>query len=278
MRSTLADLRRYDFSAAKVVLIYSFPGYHKGKEMNRVGHLQLRSVLKRVLLPAQYISSPILTQASSIGSLTEKWLDKEFAASLSPSVPAPIKIIWPTVESVRVSLEGYAAGGSLPLSSKNNHSWLKDRFFARYDCEHNDRKRVTPHMKSYCRFSGQSFPWFLLTSSNMSKAAWGEMQKGESQLCVRNYEIGVLFIPEALAQAFRKPHVSFSCTPELQTKRRAISPDERVDVVLDLAPRFRQGPSSSVGCIVMIQGLRSKPELNGLEGTISSFDPCSQRF
>lgn len=29
----------------------------------------------------------------------------------------------------------------------------------------------------------------------MSKAAWGEVQKGGSQYVIRNYEVGVLFLP-----------------------------------------------------------------------------------
>ena len=34
-----------------------------------------------------------------------------------------------------------------------------------------------------------------LTSANLSKAAWGALQKGDSQLMIRNFEIGVLFLP-----------------------------------------------------------------------------------
>jgi len=37
-----------------------------------------------------------------------------------------------------------------------------------------------------------------LTSSNLSKAAWGELQKGQSQLMIRNYELGVLFLPSKI--------------------------------------------------------------------------------
>ena len=30
--------------------------------------------------------------------------------------------------------------------------------------------------------------WFLLTSANLSKAAWGALQKNNSQLMIRSYE------------------------------------------------------------------------------------------
>lgn len=34
--------------------------------------------------------------------------------------------------------------------------------------------------------------WFLLTSANLSKAAWGALQKKNSQLMIRSYEVFVL--------------------------------------------------------------------------------------
>ena len=33
------------------------------------------------------------------------------------------------------------------------------------------------------------FRWFLLTSANLSKAAWGALQKNNSQLMIRSYEV-----------------------------------------------------------------------------------------
>ena len=64
----------------------------------------------------------ILLQFSSIGSLgpnANSWLTKEFLASLkqlnSTTLENPeLKLIYPTVDNVRTSLEGYMAGGSLP--------------------------------------------------------------------------------------------------------------------------------------------------------------------
>ncbi len=96
----------------------------------------------------QYHSAPIIGQViidyflsikfninicfkfSSIGSLgpnANSWLTKEFLTSLkqltSSSLESPeLKLIYPTVENVRTSLEGYMAGGSLPYV--NNYSFL----------------------------------------------------------------------------------------------------------------------------------------------------------
>jgi len=53
-----------------------------------------------------------------------------------------------------------------------------------------------PNIKSYTRISpdSKSISWFVLTSANLSKAAWGSInQYGYS---IENYEAGVIFIPK----------------------------------------------------------------------------------
>ena len=51
--------------------------------------------------------------------------------------------------------------------------------------------------------------WFLLTSANLSQAAWGVAEKGGTQLYVKSFEIGVLFLPQRIRTTGRV----FSCTP-----------------------------------------------------------------
>lgn len=55
-----------------------------------------------------------------------------------------------------------------------------------------------PHIKSYTRLSpdGSQIPWFVLTSANLSKGAWGTVSKNESSHYIMNYEAGVLFLPK----------------------------------------------------------------------------------
>ena len=62
--------------------------------------------------------------------------------------------------------------------------------------------------------------WFLLTSANLSQAAWGVLQKNNSTLYIKSYELGVLFIPTLFAAATaavcmskNNIHGVFSCTP-----------------------------------------------------------------
>ena len=61
-----------------------------------------------------------------------------------------------------------------------------------------------PHIKTFARYSNDfsKLYWFLLTSSNLSKAAWGKYEKNETQIHVMSYEIGVLFIPSIVSSVF----------------------------------------------------------------------------
>eukprot|EP00898_Chlorokybus_atmophyticus_P002644 jgi/Chlat1/3380/Chrsp23S03810 len=218
--ANIAALRQYDYSCAKVCLIPSLPGYHTAKTMHRLGHMKLRAVLAAEKLPSDFSGSPLVYQCSSMGSLDEKWM-KEFAHSLNagksdngrPLAPGNFSIVWPTVQEVRCSIEGYRAGGSIPGPKKN----VERPFLMQKYCTWSDaarphpltRTHAMPHIKSYARYSGNRLAWFLLTSSNLSKAAWGALQKNGQQLMIRSYEMGVLFLPSLLT---KYAHVHFSCT------------------------------------------------------------------
>ncbi|KAL6955677.1 tyrosyl-DNA phosphodiesterase 1 [Sarracenia purpurea var. burkii] len=118
-------------------------------------------------------------------------------------------IIWPTVEDVRCSLEGYAAGNAIPSPLKNVEKDFLKKYWAKWKARHTGRSCAMPHIKTYTRYSGQSLAWLLLTSANLSKAAWGALQKNNSQLMIRSYELGVLFTPSLIKHAS-----GFSCTDD----------------------------------------------------------------
>ena len=65
------------------------------------------------------------------------------------------------------------------------------------------RSLSMPHLKSWGMFnpSDQSVCWFLLSSSNLSQAAWGVLQKKETSLFIKSYELGVLILPESTPDA-----------------------------------------------------------------------------
>jgi len=202
-------VREHDMSSARVHLIASVPGRHTGIHKTKWGHLKLRKVLHEHGPNADEISPkwPVIGQFSSIGSLgndKDRWLCSEWLQSLSTCTGSvmsrpPLHLIFPTVNNVRHSLEGYPAGGSLPYSSKTA---AKQPYLTNLLCSWKSqccgRSRASPHVKTYTRISPDwtQLAWFLMTSANLSKAAWGTLEKNGQQLMIRSYEIGVLFLPK----------------------------------------------------------------------------------
>ena len=196
-------------------LIGSVPGRHAGTSISSWGHMKLRKILQSTVKPVDS-NWPVIGQFSSIGSLgpsPDKWLCGELLTSLAACSsrkffgqslkPVPLKLIFPTVDNVRCSLEGYPAGASLPYSCANarKQSWLLP-FLHQWKADHVGRSSASPHIKSYTRISpydtNKRAAWFLLTSANLSKAAWGCLEKKSSQLAIKSYELGVLFLPQGL--------------------------------------------------------------------------------
>ncbi|XP_078714256.1 tyrosyl-DNA phosphodiesterase 1 isoform X1 [Lampetra fluviatilis] len=208
-------LQQHDFSEVRVYLVGSVPGRFSGDNKENWGHLRLRKLLRENLSPVEEGNEqwPLIGQFSSIGSMgidSDRWLQTEFQDSLvtlgqsgSPTYSfnrTPLKLIYPTVDNVRMSLEGYPAGGSLPYSvqTASKQQWLH-LYFHRWLSETCGRTQAIPHIKTYLRISPDytKLAWILLTSANLSRAAWGSYEKRGNQLMVRSYELGVLYLPTA---------------------------------------------------------------------------------
>ena len=196
-----SQLRRFNFSAAAGALVASVPGYHRADEA--WGQLRLRRLL------AQHTDEggeAIICQASSFGNLPKKWLE-EFHTTLATcrklvSKP-PLQLVAPLVSQVRDSLQGWVSSVSLFLSRTTVQSYSQWRRWS----TRRSRVEAMPHVKSYCRYATRGglacVSWWYIGSHNLSKAAWGEVQKGGKQFCVRSYELGVLFFPRRVASLER---------------------------------------------------------------------------
>ncbi|CAG0899423.1 unnamed protein product [Darwinula stevensoni] len=201
----LQEINSHDFSDARVYLIASVPGRHEGSTARKeFGHMRLGNILKDYSAAAVTQEWPLIGQFSSVGSLGASpttWLESEWAKSLAGfQLGNPkVQLIFPTVDDVRNSLDGYISGGSLPYSFKTHmkQQWFTS-FLHRWTSLRRKRSRASPHIKTYTRLSPdrRRAAWFLLTSANLSKAAWGELQKQGNQLFIRSYELGVLFLPQ----------------------------------------------------------------------------------
>ena len=100
--------------------------------MNKWGHMRLRALLAAETFPSGMRGAPLAAQFSSMGSLDDKWVQQEFLPTLSAgraegggTLGAPaagaagLQLVWPTVAEVQNSIEGWAAGGSIPGPAKN---------------------------------------------------------------------------------------------------------------------------------------------------------------
>lgn len=203
-------IKEHDLSETRVYLVGSTPGRYVGADMECWGHLRLRKLLYEHTDPIPGEERwPVVGQFSSIGSMgldKTKWLAAEFQRTLttlgktSLRPDPPIHLLYPSVDDVRTSLEGYPAGGSLPYSiqTAQKQLWLHS-YFHRWKANMTGRTHAMPHIKTYLRVSPDftQLAWFLVTSANLSKAAWGALEKNNTQVMVRSYELGVLYLPSA---------------------------------------------------------------------------------
>ncbi len=115
------QLEKYDFSEVRGALIGSVPGRHdpESETETKWGWRGLRHILSSV--PARRGGNPeVVVQISSIATLgqTNQWLEKTLFKSLgmskSAELPSPkFKIIFPTPDEIRRSLDGYQSGASI---------------------------------------------------------------------------------------------------------------------------------------------------------------------
>lgn len=202
--STLAPyierIKKSNFSSIKVFLITSIPGAHYNDDY---GHLRLRTLLRGNSVPIEEEHSVIM-QSSSLGNFghsAQSYLTGEIVKSMSEHTGSlqmkgnpTIKLIYPSLSNVKQSYDGLMGGGCLPYmrEAHSRQQWL-NQYLYQWKSSSLNCDRAMPHIKSYCRYSETGLFWFVLTSSNMSKSAWGVMKK--NALHINSYEVGIAFFP-----------------------------------------------------------------------------------
>ena len=246
LRPFLEKIKACDFSAINAFFVGSVPGSHVVQRMDPFqnwGHAFVAKILcKHNEHPNesdyQDENAEVILQSSSIGSLgpmLENSFLMELATSLNASslrstknIPKNVRMVYPTKENVFNAYGGpLYGGGCLPYSRKTNikQPWLKKNM-CQWDSEEIHRTRAMPHIKTYTKLSGfcietkhdkrrPKASFYLLTSANVSKAAWGSLNKAEDKLFIQSYEAGILLLPK-FTHGFS--HYSYSVTAEAPTK------------------------------------------------------------
>jgi tyrosyl-DNA phosphodiesterase-1 len=215
-------LSKYDFSSVRGALIASVPGRRNIRDDSptRWGWNAMKEALRTV--PVQDGPSEIVIQISSIATLgpTSTWLRETFFTALSArkgptdrNAKPTFKVVFPTADEIRRSLDGYAAGASIHTKTQSPQQAKQLQYLRPIFCHWaNDapngaelpkdstlreagRQRAAPHIKTYIRYGEKSIDWALVTSANLSKQAWGEAANSSGEMRISSYEIGVLVWP-----------------------------------------------------------------------------------
>jgi len=236
-KSLMNRLRYYDFSSAEVKIVSSIPGKYtrtSPAEAKKTALWRLQHLLEREDLPSGFERSEgrLAIQISSLSNMggresnalrniTSALWSSRSGSTFNASRPwERLQIIWPDEVAVRYSNLGWSAGNSLPCNAKNIYAdEAQGRMYDSFRqtlClwESSEiRPHSCPHIKTYTVYKTDErgthqLAWCLLTSSNLSQAAWGQIQHG-AQLAVSSFEIGVLYLPSQCRTTRRR----FSLTP-----------------------------------------------------------------
>ncbi|KAL3418603.1 tyrosyl-DNA phosphodiesterase [Phlyctema vagabunda] len=220
----IEQIVKYDFSEIRAALVASVPGKQGIETDSKTlwGWVGLKEVLKSI--PVSNEESEVIIQISSIATLgpTSKWLEGTLFKAMSTSrgsltKPPSFKIIFPTPDEIRRSLNGYASGRAIHTKIQSTQQVKQLAYMKPYFChwagdgpQHSSssstasvreagRKRAAPHIKTFVRFADAqktSIDWMLVTSANLSKQAWGEATNMAGDVRICSYEIGVMVWPE----------------------------------------------------------------------------------
>jgi tyrosyl-DNA phosphodiesterase-1 len=142
LRPLVDHLGQYDFSPVRAVLIASVPGTHKTDDSQQT--LWGWPALKQQLQSVPCVEGPadIAVQISSIATLGAKdeWLRKVLFDSLAQSQNLKqnqrpkFKVVFPTADEIRRSIDGYASGASIHTKTQSKQQekqlhYLRPHFY-----------------------------------------------------------------------------------------------------------------------------------------------------
>lgn len=233
------QLNRYDFGAIRAALVASVPSKQNVSSLDSEkatlwGWPSLRDLMSRIPIRKQPRDGKthepiphIVAQISSVASLgqTDKWLKDVFFKSLASASTNPkpkYSIIFPTLDEIRRSLDGYSSGGSIHMKIQSAPQLKQLQYMRPHLCHwagdnpsntnfvdlsevqppkrDAGRRRAAPHIKTYIRYSDantmETIDWAMVTSANLSTQAWGAATNANGEVKISSWEIGVVVWPE----------------------------------------------------------------------------------
>ncbi|KAJ4291801.1 hypothetical protein N0V90_009696 [Kalmusia sp. IMI 367209] len=155
-------------------------------------------------------SSASKDQAPKVRNFFAKASSSQDNATKKPS--PTFNIIFPTAPEIRSSLDGYGSGGSIHTKIQSTAQQRQLEYLRPLFCHwtHESpgastvqrreahRGPAAPHIKTYIRFSDadmRTIDWAMVTSANLSKQAWGELENKKEEVWIQSWETGVVVWP-----------------------------------------------------------------------------------
>ncbi|XP_061515590.1 probable tyrosyl-DNA phosphodiesterase [Anopheles gambiae] len=208
LESWMARIAETDFSGIKVFLVCSHPcGDYYIPDGPLWGHPRLGALLSQYATTID-ATFPLVAQSSGIGEFgksSQLWIQRQIMPSFGKDneqktirrLPG-FRLIYPSLANVLQSHDDICGGSCLPYSEEvhKQQKWLENYMY-QWISRTRHRNKAMPHIKTYCRWTPEGLQWFLLTSANFSKSAWG-ITRYDKLLYINNYEAGVLFLPKIM--------------------------------------------------------------------------------
>lgn len=177
------------------------------------------SVLSRHASSSHTSPSSSIPAKASFTSASSFFVKRGVAASdsanvsISDSGTPTFNTIFPTAHEIRTSLDGYASGASIHMRLQSAAQQKQLAYMLPELCHWKTfsspspagrlrkacRGPAAPHIKTYIRFRDESrkeIDWAMVTSANLSKQAWGEMENKSGEVWIQSWEVGVVVWPE----------------------------------------------------------------------------------
>jgi hypothetical protein len=95
--------------------------------------MRLRALLEEIPIASKF--DTVVCQYSSMGTVNEKWIRQNWLPSVSAAAcglgsasraPAKLQLIIPTEAEVRDSVEGWPAGGAIPIQRAKHKEYMRE--------------------------------------------------------------------------------------------------------------------------------------------------------
>lgn len=257
LQPVIARVSNTDFRSVKVFLISSVPGQHPIPGVgNKYGHPQVAKLLSTHSAPIDD-TVPINLQSSSIGFFGEHpsiYLEGEILSSFRRhcgfqpswrSINPPIKMIYPSIKNAEAAYAGSRHCLMYDVKVRENQLWF-DRYLYQWKSSSRGRTLAMPHIKTYCRYSDTGMYWFILTSGNMSRSAWGSLNPYKRTLRLNSYELGLVFFPRVMLGKDQFPMTEEQRTDETPVFKLPYDDPPVPYGKDDLPPTYNQEPDESL--------------------------------